>query len=117
MNPPPNRNSRPKARKHPNPLKAGKRPNRPRKAERRLNPLKEDGTDGFIFNKKELYIVPTGVDAGMRPLKVVFEGDVFSNEATNIDDLSWEIRLDQYFNAAIAKGVRPYMSMYADSSI
>ena len=81
-----------------------------------MNPLKEDGTDGFIFNEKKLYIVPTGVDAGMRPLKVVFEGDVFSTEATNIDDLSWEIRLDQYFNAAIAKGVRPYMSMYADSS-
>jgi len=81
-----------------------------------MNPLKEDGTDGFIFDQKKLYIVPTGVDAGMRPLKVVFEGDVFSTEATNIDDLSWEIRLDQYFGAAIAKGVRPYLSMYADSS-
>ena len=82
-----------------------------------INPLKEDGTDGFVFNDKKLYIVPTGIDAGMRPLKVVFEGDVFSTEATNIDDLSWEIRLDQYFNAAIAKGVRPYMGMYADSSV
>jgi len=82
-----------------------------------LNPLKEDGTDGFLFDKKKLFIVPTSIDAGMRPLKVVFEGDVFSTEATNIDDLSWEIRLDQYFNAAIAKGVRPYMSMYADSSV
>lgn len=82
-----------------------------------LNPLKEDGTDAFVFDAKKLFIVPTGIDAGMRPLKVVFEGDVFSTEATNIDDLSWEIRLDQYFNAAIAKGVRPYMSMYADSSM
>ena len=82
-----------------------------------INPLKEDGTDGFVFGDKKLYIVPTGIDAGMRPLKVVFEGDVFSTEATNIDDLSWEIRLDQYFNAAIAKGVRPYMGMYADSSV
>jgi len=82
-----------------------------------INPLKEDGTDGFVFDDKKLYIVPTGIDAGMRPLKVVFEGDVFSTEATNIDDLSWEIRLDQYFNAAIAKGVRPYMGMYADSSV
>lgn len=80
-----------------------------------MNPLKEDGTDAFVFDNKNLYIVPTGVDAGMRPLKVVFEGDVFSTEATNIDDLSWEIRLDQYFNAAIAKGVRPYMSMYTDN--
>jgi hypothetical protein len=81
------------------------------------NPLKEDGTDSFLYDMKKLFIVPTGVDAGMRPLKVVFEGDVFSTEATNIDDLSWEIRLDQYFNAAIAKGVRPYLSMYADSSV
>ena len=82
-----------------------------------LNPLKEDGTDAYLFDNKKLFIIPTGIDAGMRPLKVVFEGDVFSTETTNIDDLSWEIRLDQYFNAAIAKGVRPYMSMYADSSL
>lgn len=82
-----------------------------------MNPLKEDGTDGFLFDSKKLFIVPTNIDAGMRPLKVVFEGDVFSTETTNIDDLSFEIRLDQYFNAAIAKGVRPYLSMYADSSV
>lgn len=82
-----------------------------------MNPLKEDGTDGYIFDAKKLFIIPTGVDAATRPLKVVFEGDVFSTEATNIDDLSWEIRLDQYFGAGIAKGVRPYLSMYADSSV
>ena len=82
-----------------------------------VNPLKEDGTDGYLFDQKKLFIVPTAIDPGMRPLKVVFEGDVFSTEATNINDLSWEIRLDQYFNAAIAKGVRPYLSMYADSSV
>lgn len=81
------------------------------------NPLKEDGTDAFLFDSKKLFIIPTGVDAAMRPLKVVFEGDVFSTENTNIDDLSWEIRLDQYFNAGIVKGVRPYLSMYADSSV
>lgn len=81
-----------------------------------VNPLKDDGTDDNMFDKKKLYIIPTAIDAGMRPLKVVFEGDVFSTEATNIDDLSWEIRLDQYFNAAIAKGDRPYISMYADLS-
>ena len=80
------------------------------------NPFMEDGTDDVVFDAKKLYILPTGVDASMRPLKVVFEGDVFSTEATNINDLSWEIRLDQYFNAGIAYGDRPYMGVYADSS-
>lgn len=78
-----------------------------------MNPFAEDGTDSTVFQKTDLlYILPNAVDAGMRPLKVVFEGDVFSTEATNIDDLSWEIRLDQYFNAGIAYGDRPYMSVY-----
>ena len=78
------------------------------------NPFVEDGTDSVVFDTNKLYILPTGIDAGMRPLKVVFEGDVFSTEATNIDDLSWEIRLDQYFNAGIAYGDRPYMGVYLD---
>lgn len=82
-----------------------------------INPLLEDGTDGQLLDTKKLYIVPTGIEAAMRPLKVVFEGDVFSTEQTNIDDLSWEIRLDQYFGAGIAKGVRPYMSVYSDTSV
>ena len=77
-----------------------------------VNPFLEDGTDDVVFDIDKLYILPAGVDAGMRPLKVVFEGDVFSTEATNIDDLSWEIRLDQYFNAGIAYGDRPYMGVY-----
>lgn len=77
------------------------------------NPFAEDGTDDLVFQKPNLlYILPNAVDAGMRPLKVVFEGDVFSTEATNIDDLSWEIRLDQYFNAGIAYGDRPYLGVY-----
>lgn len=77
-----------------------------------VNPFVEDGTDDVVFDTDKLYILPVGIDAGMRPLKVVFEGDVFSTEATNIDDLSWEIRLDQYFNAGIAYGDRPYMGVY-----
>lgn len=81
-----------------------------------LNPFAEDGTDDVVFNKKKLYILPNAIDAAMRPLKVVFEGDVFSTEATNIDDLSWEIRLDQYFNAAVAYGDRPYLGVYHDNS-
>ena len=77
------------------------------------NPFAEDGTDSTVFQHTNmLYILPNAVDASMRPLKVLFEGDVFSTEATHIDDLSWEIRLDQYFNAGIAYGDRPYLSAY-----
>lgn len=77
-----------------------------------VNPFMDDGTDDLVFDTDKLFILPIGIDTGMRPLKVEFEGDVFSTEATNIDDLSWEIRLDQYFNAAIAYGDRPYMGVY-----
>ena len=80
-----------------------------------VNPLMEDGTDSFVFDTNKLYILPNAVDPGMRPLKVVFEGDIFSIDNTNIDDLSYEVRLDQYFNAAIAYGDRPYMGVYADT--
>jgi hypothetical protein len=80
-----------------------------------VNPLMEDGTDSFVFDTNKLYILPNAVDPGMRPLKVVFEGDIFSIDNTNIDDLSYEVRLDQYFNAAIAYGDRPYMGVYVDT--
>ena len=75
-----------------------------------------DASDVPVYNTKQLYILPTMADATMRPLKVVFEGDVFSNETTNIDDLTFEVRLDQYFNAAVAIGDRPYMGVYKDLS-
>ena len=84
-----------------------------------VNPFAEDGVnpDAVVFDAKKIYILPNAIDTAMRPLKVVFEGDVFSTEQTNIDDLSWEIRLDQYFNAGIAYGDRPYLSVYADDSV
>lgn len=75
-----------------------------------------DGSDELVYDTKKLYILPTMTDASMRPLKVVFEGDTFSTEATNIDDLTFEVRLDQYFGAAVVVGERPYMGVYLDSS-
>ena len=80
-----------------------------------INPM-IDGTDESVFDHNKLYIMPGNVDASMRPLKVVFEGDVMSVEATNIDDMSYEIRLDQFFNAGVVYGDRPYLSVYEDSS-
>ena len=42
---------------------------------------------------------------------------MFSTEETNIDDLSYEIRLDQYFGAAIVMGSYPAMGAYVDSTL
>lgn len=81
-----------------------------------VNPL-IDGTDNPVFDTNKLYLIPGNVDASMRPLKVVFEGDVQSQEETHIDDKSFEIRLDQDFGAAVVYGDRPYVSVYEDSSI
>ena len=81
-----------------------------------VNPL-VDGTDTPVFDTDKLFILPGNVDASMRPLKVVFEGDVISQDETHIDDKSYEIRLDQYFNAGIVYGDRPYVSVYEDSSL
>lgn len=76
-----------------------------------VNPL-VDGTDNPVFDTNYLYIIPGGVDAAMRPLKVVFEGDVVSQDENNIDDKTYEIRLDQFFGAGIVYGDRPYVSVY-----
>ncbi len=82
-----------------------------------LNPIKEDTLADFAFSTKKLYIIPGGIDAAMRPLKVVFEGDVVAQDNTNIDDKSYEVRLDQFFGAAMVYGNRPYISVYADTSV
>ncbi len=81
-----------------------------------INPL-IDGTDDSVFDRNKLFILPAGIDATMRPLKVVFEGDVQSQEGTDIDDKTYEIRLDQYVGAGVIVGDRPYVSVYEDSSI
>lgn len=80
-----------------------------------VNPL-IDGTDKNVLNRKLLYIFPSQIDASMRPLKAVFEGDVESQEQRHIDDKSFEIRLDQLVGGGIAYGERPYMSVYEDTS-
>lgn len=76
-----------------------------------------DGTDTPVFDTKKLYIMPNAISADMRPLKVVFEGDVIAQEETHIDDKSYEVRLDQFFNAGIVVGDRPYLSVYLDTSV
>ena len=39
-----------------------------------------------------------------------------SQDANNIDDKTYEVRLDQFFGAGIVYGDRPYISVYQDNS-
>ena len=79
-----------------------------------VNPL-IDGTDTPVFDTNKLFILSSGIDAGMRPLKVVFEGDVQSKDNQDIDDMVYEVRMDQYIGAGIVVGDRPYIGVYQAS--
>lgn len=80
-----------------------------------VNPYRHDNVTPLI-NPKMLYVLPTAAAMESRPLKVVYEGDIQSTESTNIDDLAYEVRLDQFFNAAVVFGKTPQMSVYTDTS-
>ena len=80
-----------------------------------VNPFLNDNITPLIDTRR-LYILPSTASSDMRPLKVVYEGSVQSVESTNIDDLAYEIRLDQWFGAGIVTGKTPTMSVYEDES-
>lgn len=80
-----------------------------------VNPV-VDAKDATAFDCNKLYILPGNLDSSLRALKVVFEGDIQSQEETHIDDKSFEVRLDQNFNAAVIYGDRPYIGVYEDTS-
>lgn len=81
-----------------------------------INPYQEDGRTPLI-DTRYLYILPTSTDTSMRPLKIVFEGDVVATEETHIDDLTYEMRLDRFFGAGIVLGKNPTIGVYEDLSI
>ena len=80
-----------------------------------VNPYLSDNVTPVIDTKR-LYILPSAASVDMRPLKVLYEGDVQSTESTNIDDLAYEVRLDQWFGAGVVTGKTPAISVYVDSS-
>lgn len=80
-----------------------------------VNPYLSDNVTPVIDTKR-LYILPSAASVDMRPLKVLYEGDVQATESTNIDDLAYEVRLDQWFGAGVVTGKMPAMSVYVDSS-
>lgn len=80
-----------------------------------VNPYEEDGITPMLAIKR-LWLLPTGATAEARSLKVVDQGDVISVENTAINDLTYEIRMDQHFGAAIVIGDTPAIGMYKDTT-
>ena len=72
------------------------------------------GRDGVTPALKPnwLYILPVGLSADARDLKVVNEGEVNAFEAQDINDMVFEIRLDQAFGAAFVKRSIPNIGAY-----
>lgn len=79
------------------------------------NPYLHDGTTAV--DPGLLFILPVGLSPDARNLKVVNEGPVMSIESTNIDDLTYEVRLDQHFGAAVVIGDQASIAVYEDSSL
>ena len=65
-----------------------------------------------ILKDNWLYLVPGNLSADMRNLKLVEEGTVQAFEAQDINDLVYEIRLDQLFGAAFVTGQIPTAGAY-----
>ena len=70
------------------------------------------GTTTPVLDPDWLYIVPGGVSADQRNLKIVNEGPVNSFESQNIDDMVFEVRLDQWFGCGFVKGKLPNIGAY-----
>lgn len=81
-----------------------------------VNPYENGSFTSTILLPSMLYIVPSGA-ASMRPLKVAIENDIPPMDATNIDDRSYEMRLDKHVGAALVYGDRAYVGAYKDTSL
>lgn len=81
-----------------------------------VNPFQNGSFVNSILATNMLYIVPSG-SAAMRPLKVAMESDIPPMDATNIDDRSYEMRLDKHMGAALVYGDRAYIGAYKDTTL
>lgn len=71
------------------------------------------GTTTPVLNPDWLYLIPGGVSTEARNLKIVNEGSVNAFESQNIDDLVYEVRLDQWFGVAFCAGNYPTIGAYS----
>ena len=65
-----------------------------------------------ILDPDWIYIIPAGMTGDTRNLKVVNEGGINSMSSQNIDDLTYEVRLDQWFGAGFITGKKPTIGAY-----
>lgn len=72
----------------------------------------EEGATTPILATDWLYILPGGVSADLRNLKIVNEGSVNAMPSQNIDDMVYEVRLDQWFGAAFVVAQKPNIGAY-----
>lgn len=71
-----------------------------------------EGTTTPILAVDWIYILPAGMSGDARNLKIVNEGNVNAFESQNIDDLVYEVRLDQWFGAGFVTGKLPTIGAY-----
>lgn len=77
-----------------------------------MNNAYEAGSTTPMLKTNWLYILPGSVSADGRNLKIVNEGGVSSMEAQDINDLTYEVRLDSWFGAAFVVGELPTIGGY-----
>lgn len=77
-----------------------------------MNNAYDGGTTTPVLSTEWLYLIPSSMSSDARNLKVVNEGTVQSFESQNIDDLVFEVRLDQRFGAAFCSGKLPTIGAY-----
>ena len=81
-----------------------------------INAYEDDGvTTQLDLNK--IYILPTAISADQRSLKTLEQGDVIHVDHTGINDLTYEIRMDENFGAAMVVGTTPNMGVYVDTTL
>ena len=72
----------------------------------------ERGSTTPILKDNWIYIIPGGMTGDARNLKVVNEGGLSSFESQNIDDLTYEVRLDEWFGAGFITSKIPTIGAY-----
>lgn len=81
-----------------------------------VNAYNDDGLTTQLDQNK-IFILPTAVSADQRNLKTLEQGDVISVDHTSINDLTYEIRMDENFGAAMVVGTTPNMGVYVDTTL
>ena len=72
-----------------------------------MNNAYEGGATTPILSADWLYLIPSSMSADARNLKVVNEGPVTAFESQNIDDLTFEVRLDQWLTLMLHRITKP----------